>query len=489
MAVARPRKTPRIARFGAGRVRQCAMPVRTSVEADVVIVGAGLSGLIAARTVLDAGLTPLVLEADERVGGRILTEEVLPGVPIELGAQWIGDTHERMFQLAEELGVPTYRQYDEGETSYDLGGSGVLREKDFRARFGSELSQLERVLRRLDELAADVPVDAPWLAPRAAEWDAVTAGAWYNAQGLSPIARTLLEICTVGILAVPTAEVSFLHLLFTIRTCGVTSELFAESEGGAQTTRFVGGTAEIPRRLAALIAGHLMLDAPVQTIAHTADSVTVHCRGGVVARGRRVIVAISPTLAGRITYEPPLSGLRDQLTQRMPNGSAMKAFFVYDEPFWRRDGLNGQLISDVGPARMSNDTCIPGDDHGVILLFLEGDQARLFGQLTQADRRAAMTAELVRHFGSAAAHPELYVDGEWSDRQWTRGCYNANLGPLVWTRYGPALARPIGAIHWASTDTATHWSAYMEGAVDAGERAALAVIGELVRDSLPDERA
>lgn len=179
-----------------------------SREADVVIVGAGLSGMIAARTVLAAGLRPLVLEADSRVGGRILTEEVLPGVPVELGAQWIGDTHHRMFELAAELGVQTFAQYDEGETSYDLGGAGVLREREFHAKFGDELAELERVLRRLDELAAEVPVEAPWLAPRAAEWDVITAGTWYDAQGLSPVARTLLEICTVGILAVPTVEVS-----------------------------------------------------------------------------------------------------------------------------------------------------------------------------------------------------------------------------------------------------------------------------------------
>ena len=453
----------------------------TRHEADVIIVGAGLSGMIAARNVLAAGLKPLILEADERVGGRILTQEVMPGVPVELGAQWIGDTHERMFRLAAELGVETFAQYDEGETSYELAGSGVLRENEFRARFAAELKELELVLRRLDELAAEVPVEAPWLAPRAAEWDVITAGTWYDNQGLSPAARNLLEICTVGILAVPTVEVSFLHLLFTIQTCGVTSELFAESEGGAQTTRFIGGTSEIPRRLAALVADHIVLDVPVQLIEHAADSVTVHCRGGLVAHGRRVIVAISPTLAGRIMYDPPLPGVRDQLTQRLPNGSAMKAFFIYDEPFWRNDGFNGQLISDIGPARMSNDTCIPGDDHGVILLFLEGDQARTYGRLPEAERREGLTAELVRHFGSAAANPEFYVDGEWSERQWTRGCYNANHGPHVWTTYGPALAAPIGVIHWASTDTATYWSAYMEGAVDAGERAAQAVIVDLAQ--------
>ncbi|MDY6998449.1 MAG: FAD-dependent oxidoreductase [Actinomycetota bacterium] len=448
-------------------------------HADVIVVGAGISGMIAARALLAAGLTPLVLEADDRVGGRILTEEALPGLPVELGAQWIGDTHHRMFALAAELGVDTYPQYDDGETSYELAGSGVLRQNEFHARFAAELAELDKVFRLLDELAAEVPPEAPWLAPQAAQWDSITAGAWYDGQGLSPVARTLLEICTVGILAVPTVEVSFLHLLFTIQTCGVTSELFAESEGGAQTTRFVGGTGEIPRRLAALIADHLILEAPVLAIEHDAEEVTVTCRGGVVARGRRVIVTLSPTLAGRIMYDPPLPGIRDQLTQRLPNASAMKAFFVYDEPFWRAAGLNGQLISDIGPARMSNDTCMPGDDHGVILLFLEGEQARTYGRMTTGERRDALTDELVRHFGPQAARPEYYVDGEWSERQWTRGCYNANCGPLVWTTFGSALAAPVGAIHWAGTDTATHWSAYMEGAVEAGERAAAAVIGEL----------
>ncbi|MCV7012709.1 flavin monoamine oxidase family protein [Mycolicibacterium madagascariense] len=444
-------------------------------EADVVIVGAGLSGMIAARRVLAAGLVPVVLEADERVGGRILTE-VVDGVPLDLGAQWIGDTHERMFRLAAELGVDTFAQYDEGETSYQIGSPDVLGENDFHDRHAAELADLQRVLRRLDELAADVPVEAPWLAPRAHEWDAITAAAWYDAQGLSPVARTLLEICTVGILAVPTAELSFLHLLFTIQTCGVTAELFAESEGGAQTTRFVGGTGEITRRLAELIADHLVLDSPVLLIEHDADRVTVHCRGGLVVLARRVIVAISPTLAGRIMYDPPLPGVRDQLIQRSPNGSAMKAFFVYDEPFWRTAGFNGQLISDVGPARMSNDSGHPGDGRGVLLLFLEGEQARTFGRLPQEQRRTALTAELVQHFGAKAARPAHYLDGEWSERQWTRGCYNANHGPLVWTNFGSALSAPIGAIHWASTDTATRWSAYMEGAVEAGERAAAAVV-------------
>lgn len=446
-------------------------------EADVIIVGAGLSGLYAARELKKAGYEPLILEANDRVGGRILTESLLPGLPLELGAQWIGDTHRRMFRLAEELGVETYAQFEDGDTKYELCGTGVIGQTEFHTRYAEDVESVNRVLAKLDELAASVQADAPWLAPRAAEWDAITAANWYDAQGLSPVARTLLEICTVGILAVPTCEVSFLHLLFTIQTCGVGAALFAEEEGGAQTTRFVGGTSEITNRLATPLADNIILEAVVQTIEHTADSVTVHCRGGRSFRAKRVIVSIAPALAGRILYDPPLSGVRDQLTQRMPHGSSMKAFFVYDEPFWRGDGYNGQFISDIGPARMSNDSCIPGHDAGVVLCFLEGEQARTFGRWPEEQRRAALTEEMVRIFGSKAAKPEAYVDGEWSNRQWTRGCYNANMGPLVWTNYGEALTPPVGQIHWASTDTASEWSAYMEGAVDSAER----VVAEILK--------
>ena len=218
-------------------------------EADVIIVGAGLSGLVAAREVLDAGREPLVLEADERIGGRILTEEV-DGVPLELGAQWIGDTHHRMEALAEEVGVKIYDQFEDGETTYEFAGE-VLRGDAFHAKYAAELTGLERVLRELDRMADTVPVEAPWTAPRADEWDRITVGQWYDSQGLSPVARTLLEICTVGILAMPTVEVSLLCLLENVAVCGVTADLLAESEGGAQTKRFVGGTSQIPLGLAA----------------------------------------------------------------------------------------------------------------------------------------------------------------------------------------------------------------------------------------------
>jgi monoamine oxidase len=306
----------------------------------------------------------------------------------------------------------------------------------------------------------------------------VTVGAWYDSQGLSPVARTLLEICTVGILSVPTVEVSLLDLLFNVQVCGVSAELLAESEGGAQTKRFVGGTSQIPLRLAERLKGRILLESPVVTIDHAPDRVTVTCRGGNLATGRQVIVALSPTLAGRIMYDPPLPGIRDQLTQRVPQASAHKMFAFYQEPFWRADGLNGQLISEVGPARMSNDSCLPEEvgGPGVILAFLEGESARIAGRWPEGQRQDALRAELGRHFGPRGAAPELILEGEWSNREWTRGAYNANMGPCGWLHFGAALSRPIGPIKWGATETATAWSGYMEGAVEAGSRAAREVL-------------
>lgn len=454
-----------------------------SVDADVVVIGAGLSGLVAARDVLRAGREPVVLEAADRVGGRILTEEPVPGVFIELGAQWIGDTHHRMMALAGELGVPLYAQFEEGETTYEFGGR-VMREAAFHAAHGADVAAVERVLRQLDTMAASVSVAEPWAAPQADQWDRITVAQWYDAQGLSPVGRELLEICTVGILAVPTCEVSLLGLLVNVVTCGVTADLLSESEGGAQTQRFVGGTAQIPRRLADQLGERILLNSPVLQIDHAPDSVTVTCRNGVVARGRRAIVALAPALAGRIMYDPPLPGQRDQLTQRMPQASAHKMFALYDEPFWRADGLNGQLISEVGPARMSNDSCMESGGPGIILGFLEGENARVEGRWDAERRHEAFGEELARHFGPRAGKPDLIVEGGWADREWTRGCYNANPGPCGWIHFGAALATPVGAISWAATETALEWSGYMEGAVDAGERAArevLAALGASVR--------
>ncbi len=190
-----------------------------------------------------------------------------------------------------------------------------------------------------------------------------------------------------------------------------------------------------------------------------------------------VIVTLPPALCGRLDYDPILPGLRDQLTQRVPMGSVIKCSAVYDRPFWRDAGLTGQATSDSGAVRITFDNSPPDGRPGVLLGFIEGDEARAWGQRSPSDRRAAVLESLVAYFGAPAGAPTAYIEHDWSADPWTRGCYGGFMPPGVLTTYGPALREAIGRVHWAGTETADVSNGYMDGAVRSGERAAGEIAG------------
>ena len=181
-------------------------------------------------------------------------------------------------------------------------------------------------------------------------------------------------------------------------------------------------------------------------------------------------------LGGRITYDPVLPGARDQLTQRLPQGSVIKAQAIYDEPFWRGEGLSGIAADSGSPVSFTVDNSPVDGSPGVLVGFIEGDHARQLGRLEADDRRRIVLESLGRSFGPRAASPRDYVELDWSEEQWTRGCYGAHFPPGVWTQYGSALRQPVGLIHWAGTETSSVWNGYMDGAVRSGERATAEVL-------------
>jgi monoamine oxidase len=199
-----------------------------------------------------------------------------------------------------------------------------------------------------------------------------------------------------------------------------------------------------------------------------------------VVRARRAVVAIPPTLAGRIAYDPPLPAYRDQLTQRFPMGSCVKCLAFYEEPFWRADGLSGSAVSDPGPASIVFDNSPPDGSPGIIVGFLEGHWARELGRVSEEERRTAVLTNFARLFGPRAASPEQYLERNWGEEEWSRGCYVGYTPPGVLTAYGPAIRAPIGPLHWAGTETATVWNGYMDGAIQSGERAAREALAALV---------
>jgi monoamine oxidase len=440
-------------------------------EADLVVVGAGLAGLAAARTGVAAGSSVVVVEARDRVGGRVLNEDIGSGKVVEVGGQWIGPTQDRLAALALELGVETFRTYADGDNVIEYGGR-LRRYRGTIPRLNpAVLVDFGQAQQRLNLMARRVPREAPWEAPRAQRLDGQTVASWMRRNVRTKGGRSLLELGIEAVWAAQPADMSLLHLLFYIHSAGSLERLF-DTDGGAQQDRFVGGSQRVALRMAdELGADRLILGQPVRTIRHGADGVTVEAAGAAV-RARRAVVAIAPPLAARIAYDPPLPGFRDQLTQRMPLGTVVKCMAIYDEPFWRQEGLSGQALSDPGPVRLTYDNSPPDGSPGVLLGFLEGARARELGRRPVDERRTAVVGTFARLFGPRAARPVAYIERLWADEEWTRGCYGCHMPPGAWTAYGPALRAPIGPLHWAGAEYATVWNGYMDGAVRSGEATA-----------------
>lgn len=446
-------------------------------EADVVVVGAGLAGLVAARDLVAAGLSVAVIEARDRVGGRLLNADLGDGKVVEVGGQWVGPTQHRALALASELGIETHPTYAQGDNLVEIGGS-LRRYRGAIPRINpAVLVDIGQAQYRLDRMARSVPAEAPWRASRAEAWDAQTMWTWIRRNTVTPAARALLQLAVEAVWAAHPADVSLLHVLFYTRAAGSFDDLIG-TEGGAQQDRFVGGSQALALRLAERLGDVVNLEAPVRRIEQRGGAVTVSSDRGAVT-GRAAIVAIPPTLCARIAYDPPMPALRDQLTQRMAQGSVIKCMAVYERPFWRDEGLSGQAISVEGPVKAVFDNSPPGGTPGVLLGFLEGRQARELGQWSEDARRRAVVGCFERLFGAAAAAPDGYVERVWAQEEFTRGCYGCLMPPGGWVSLGPALWEPIGRLHWAGAETATTWNGYMDGAVRSGESAAQAVLTQL----------
>jgi monoamine oxidase len=448
------------------------MRTRGSIaRVDVVVIGAGLSGLVAARALKAAGQEVVVLEARDRVGGRTLNQDIGGGEIVEAGGQWTGPTQDRVNALIAELGLELHPTHTAGENVLEWNGR-LRRYRGTIPRISpAALADFGQAQLRLDRMARTVPPDAPWRARKAKEWDRTTFGAWLAGNTATGGARELMRVVCEGVWATAPADVSLLHFLFYVHSAGGL-DMLMDSEGGAQQDRVVGGTQRISTELAEGL--DVRLSTPVREVRWSADR--VEAAGGTA---RRAVVALPPTMQLRLRFDPPLPGRRDHLLQRMPAGGVIKCHAVYDEPFWRADGLSGQGGSDVGPANLVFDNSPPGGRPGVLMAFLEGPQARDLGAWPEPERRRAVLDLLARLFGPRALSPDAYYEQDWAAEEFTRGCYGAFLGPGTWTHLGDELLRPAGPLHWAGAEHATRWSGYMDGAVRSGEAAAQAVLHSL----------
>ncbi|HZM72248.1 MAG TPA: flavin monoamine oxidase family protein [Candidatus Polarisedimenticolia bacterium] len=445
-------------------------------KADVAIVGAGFAGLSAARTLTRAGVSVMVLEARDRVGGRTFDLTLDDGTVLEMGGEWIGPKQARIHALIDDLGVGTLPQYIVGDTITVFEGRPSRHPGELPTNLGAETTAaINAALNELEALAETVPIEAPWAAPDAERLDGRTMADWLDARVAEPRAHAFMRAIVESIYVRPAGEASLLDFLFHARTAGS----FAESigfEGAAQQDRIVGGPHDVARRVAAELGDRVVLEAPARRIEHRHGSVAVETDQGRFEAGR-LIVALSPMLAGRIQFGPPLSAVRDGLAQRMPHGSVIKVQAVYTTPFWKDAGLSGICFSSDGAVDFTADNS-PSNGRGVLVGFIGGREARRLGAVSEGERRTAIITSLVRAFGPEAADVEQLFELDWSAEPWTRGCYSGHMSPGAWTAFGPALREPCGRIHWAGTETATWMNGYIDGAIASGERAAAEILAD-----------
>jgi monoamine oxidase len=446
-----------------------------TLDADVCVVGAGYAGLTAARRVVQAGASAVVLEARDRVAGRVWTRSAPDGTPIDAGGTWLGPGQDAAYKLAAEMGVTTYPTWAKGDN--------VFAGRDSVKRFGRvppinpiAVAGLTLGMARLDWMAKRVPLEEPWNARRAGAWDARSAGQWIGTARNVPSgeARALIGAAIRGLFTCDPSEVSLLHALYLIRSANGFNRLLT-IEGGYQQDRVNGGAQTIADRVAAELGDAVHLRTPVREIAQNAGGVVVRGNGTEV-RARRVIVAIPPALSSYVAYEPQLPSDRALLEHRMPAGSILKVSVVYGEPFWRADGLNGQSVASASPIEMTLDASPESGSPGVLAAFGFGPHARTLAALDPAERRRIVLATLVDRFGPPAGQPIHYEEIDWADERWSRGCYMAHMAPGVLTQFGRALRTPVGRVHWAGTETATISHGTIDGAIRSGERAATEVL-------------
>ncbi|KAF9774416.1 hypothetical protein IL306_007587 [Fusarium sp. DS 682] len=455
---------------------------------DVAIVGGGLSGLAAAKDLVAAGLSVLVFEARDRVGGKVYDVEVKDGNghKVEAGAEFVCKNHKRLLTLAKELGINTFPTYVDGDMLMWIPQQGRLLYDPVKTQGIPPLSEqnmtiLAGISMQLNEMASEIDVHQPWNHPKAAEWDRLTLSSWLDSFARDGTARGVIDMTNRAILSAEGEEVSLLSVVINIARTGDPEtkgriEMLTNVKNGSLEERIEGGPQNIAVKLAQRLGSDkVRLQVPVRQIIQN-DAGYLVVGDSFRVQAHKVIIAISPALAGRIVYQPPLPAARDQLCQRMPMGSIGKVIAIYKTPFWRDEGLSGEAASLEGTSQSTFDSSPPDASFGAMMGFLEANEMRRLDHVPEEDIFAAVTEDFVRYFGPKARDVQSWVLQRWDNEEFSRGGHTGLFPPNVWTQFGPALTKPIGGIYFAGTEASSWWSGFMEGAVIAGEAAAKKIL-------------
>ncbi|WP_454117135.1 flavin monoamine oxidase family protein [Microbacterium aurum] len=449
----------------------------TEITRDVVIVGAGAAGLTAANQLKKAGLSVAVLEARDRVGGRLWTDTI-EGAMLEIGGQWVSPDQDALKETIAELGLETFDRYRDGDSVY-VGPDGVAH------RFTGEMFPVspdtERIIaevtERLDAMVAEIDPDRPWAHPRAAEWDTISWDAWLHQQTDDDEAiRNLAFPTGSAMLTKPTHAFSLLQSLLMAASAGSYSNLV--DADFILDKRVVGGLQQVPILLAERLGDDVYLGQAVRTLEYTDAGVTA-IADRMTVRARRAVLALAPVLYHRISFVPPMPRLQHQMHQHLSMGFVIKVHAVYETPFWREQGLSGTAFSPYEISHEAYDNTNHGDERGTLVGFVSDRLADDLFRVSAAERKERILTSLSHYYGPGAMNPVVYYESDWGSEEWTRGAYAASFDLGGLHRYGADLRTPVGPIRFACSDLAGAGYQHVDGAIRMGRLVAEQIIEEI----------
>lgn len=441
---------------------------------DTVIVGGGVTGLVAAWRLAEAGQSVVVLEARDRVGGRLRSEEH-DGSLFEIGGQWVSPDQDALVGLLDELGLQTYARYREGASLY-VGADGAAR------RFTGEdlpvgpdtAAAIERLTKVLDDLTAEIDPDRPWDHPEAERLDRITFQQWLEDQSDDVEARDNIALYIgPAMLTKPAWSFSALQALLMAASAG--SFLHLLDADFILDRRVEGGLASVPHELARRLGDRVRLSQDVTAIEYDGEGATVvvnHER----LRARRVIVAVPPPLVRRIRFTPELPAEHRQAREHQSFGLVIKVQAEYPTPFWRARGLSGTGFGPYQVVHEVYDNTPDGATVGHLVGFVSDEAADRLGTLDADQRREQVLGSLAAYFGAVARTPTTYVESDWQHQELTGGAYGTSFDVGGLTRYGRVLRQPVGPIEFGTSDVSGLGFQHVDGAVRVGAELARRVL-------------
>lgn len=446
---------------------------------DCIVIGAGFSGVAAARELTRNGKKIKVLEARDRVGGRVYTQQYNDGFYLDLGGQWIGPTQTRMYELLEEYDLHYFPTYNQGINIIDINNKvktykGLIPKLDVIS-----LVNLEFIIRKLDWMAKSIDIKKPYVHKKAKKYDSITLLEFLNRNSKTKKCKQVIQLAMETVFASNLSHVSLLHALFYIKSGTNLNTLF-NIDDGAQMHRVKGGMQQVVEKMIEEFQGSLLLESPVTQIKKEGQILSV-IGADFNMKTKKVIMAIPPFAMKNINMTDVCSQSKLDLMDNLVTGKVSKVFAIYDQPFWRDKSYSGQIISDSESSYLQSTFDASPDDgsRGILLGFSIGDRYDKFMEMEEGERKEWVQSQMRKYYGQDTPEMISYVDYSMEESEWSGGCYAAIYPKEQWTSHKGELMKPENNIHFAGTETSDVWMGYIEGAVRSGERAAREVNSEI----------